>query len=79
MEVTEHHVARAALRKFHQQFQVAHWGTSVGFWELDVPTGELTWWNEWYAAMELDPCSGGPGTSGWRDRVHPDDLSTLLS
>lgn len=55
-------------------FEHALWGTHVGFWEIDVTRDCLYWWNDWCAAVDIDPCAGPLYRRRWLQRVHPDDL-----
>ncbi len=47
-----------ALERSESRFAHAVWGTSVGFWDHDIATDTVHWWNDWCASVDLDPCEG---------------------
>ena len=55
-------------------FAHAAWGTSVGFWDHDIASDVVHWWNDWCATVGLDPCVGDNHSHRWDADVHPDDL-----
>jgi PAS domain S-box-containing protein len=71
--VDERHRAVYALERSESRFAHAVWGTSVGFWDVDVGTGAVHWWNDWCATVDLDPCEGADHALRWTAYVHPGD------
>ena len=67
-------VPEFALERNESRFAHALWGTSVGFWDHDIATDVVHWWNDWCATVDLDPCEGGDHSRRWDAVVHPDDL-----
>jgi PAS domain S-box-containing protein len=55
------------------RFANAVLGTSVGFWDIEVGTDAVHWWNDWCATVDLDPCEGVHHALRWSEDVHPDD------
>jgi PAS domain S-box-containing protein len=75
LDVDERHKSAHALARSEFRFALAVWGTSVGFWDHDLATDTVHWWNDWCANVDLDPCDGGPSHSvRWDENVHPEDL-----
>jgi PAS domain S-box-containing protein len=73
----ERHKSARALERSESRFAHAVWGASVGFWDHDLTTDTVHWWNDWCTNFDLDPCDDGPYSS-YRDlSVHPDDLVTF--
>ncbi len=74
LDVDERHKSARALEHSESRFAHAVWGTSVGFWDHDLATDTVHWWNDWCASVDLDPCDGPDHSARWDLRVHPDDL-----
>ncbi len=49
----------------------------MGRWELDIPSGELTWSPGIYAILEKDPASFTATYDQFLQLVHPDDRSSV--
>jgi PAS domain S-box-containing protein len=77
--VDERHRTAQALARSESKFQLAVWGTQVGFWDVNAVTDEVHWWNDWCASVDLDPCEGRGHLVRWNERIHPDDLPFTLS
>ena len=79
LNVDERHRTAEALAQSESRFQLAVWGTQVGFWDVNAATDEMLWWNDWCATMDLDPCEGSRHLQRWNARIHPDDLPFTMS
>jgi PAS domain S-box-containing protein len=79
LNVDERHHTAEALEQSESRFQLAVWGTQVGFWNINAATDEMRWWNDWCANMDLDPCEGFGHLQRWNARIHPDDLPFTMS
>ena len=77
--VDERHHATEALRQSESRLQLAVWATQIGFWDVNVATSEMHWWNDWCAAMDLDPCEGPGHLRRWNARIHPEDVPLTMS
>jgi PAS domain S-box-containing protein len=77
LDVDERHKSAHALEHSESRFAHAVWGTSVGFWDQDLATDTVHWWNDWCAGVDLDPCDGPNHSARWDRYVHPDDLLNL--
>jgi PAS domain S-box-containing protein len=76
----ERHRAAHALERSESRFELAVSGSDFGFWEIDVETDAVHWWNDWCAEYDIDAGPGlAPRSSQWVDRVHPEDLPQLAS
>jgi PAS domain S-box-containing protein len=73
LDVSERHNAARALARSESRFAHAVWGTSVGFWDVEVATDTLHWWNDWCTSVGLDPCEGDWHSLRWSAAVYPDD------
>ena len=62
-----------ALAHSESKFELAVWGTQVGFWDINTVTDEVHWWNDWCASIDLEPCEGPNHRARWNERIHPDD------
>jgi PAS domain S-box-containing protein len=74
LDVDERHKSAHALEHSESRFAHAVWGTSVGFWDHDLATDTVHWWNDWCASVDIDPCDGAGHSVRWDVNVHPDDL-----
>ena len=77
LDADERHKSAHALERSESRFAHAVWGTSVGFWDHDLATGTVHWWNDWCASVDLDPCDGPDHSVRWDRYVHPDDLANF--
>jgi PAS domain S-box-containing protein len=77
--VDEHHRAAQALARSESRFELAVWGTHVGFWDVNAVTDEMHWWNDWCASIDVHPCEGLEHSLRWNEQIHPDDLPFALS
>lgn len=69
--------ARRAEEKSRERFELLGNTTSDAVWDWDAESGTL-WKNTAYEALAGPTPEGLTAFEAWRDRVHPDDLATLL-
>jgi PAS domain S-box-containing protein len=74
LDADERHKSARALECSESRFAHAVWGASVGFWDHDLATDTVHWWNDWCASVDLNPCDDGPYSAHRDVNVHPDDL-----
>jgi len=79
MYVDERHRTAQALARSESRFELALWGTQVGFWDVNAVTDEMHWWNDWCASINVDPCEGREHSLRWNEQIHPDDLAFAMS
>jgi PAS domain S-box-containing protein len=77
LDVNERHNSARALARSESRFAHAVWGTSVGFWDHEIETDSVYWWNDWCAGVDLDPCGGPRHSDRWNGRIHPDDFPSF--
>src|SRR3984893_11314442 len=53
LDVDERHKSASALERSESRFAHAVWGASVGFWDHDLTTDSVHWWNDWCADADL--------------------------
>jgi PAS domain S-box-containing protein len=73
------HRTAQALARSESRFELALWGTQVGFWDVNVVTDEIHWWNDWCANINVDPCEGPEHSPRWNEQIHPDDFPLTMS
>src|SRR5262245_41801438 len=49
----------------------------VGSWELDLASGRLTWSDQMFRILGLEPRSIDPTVDGYFSMVHPEDRSRI--
>jgi len=64
-----------AIEQGRSRLDLATQRTDFGFWDVEVETDELTWWNDWCLQRDIDPCSGAGHGARWDATIHPDDLT----
>ena len=77
-DVDERRHATEALLLSESRLQLAVWATQIGFWDVNVAADEMHWWNDWCAAMDLDPCEGAGHLQRWNARIHPEDIASTM-
>lgn len=76
----ECHHTEQALTHSELKFELAVWGTQVGFWDINTVADECHWWTDWCASIDLDPCDGPDHRARWNERIHPtDNFASTLS
>jgi PAS domain S-box-containing protein len=63
-----------ALQKSEEQRRLAIDLNHIGCWDFDIATSAVTWNENHFKLLGLDPNKIEGRYSTWRDRVHPDDL-----
>ena len=76
VDVTEQTKAKLALEASRRRLAEAQRIAHVGSFELDLDSGEMTWSEEHYRILGLDP-SLEPSTDLMVSLVHPDDLARV--
>jgi PAS domain S-box-containing protein len=69
----EHDAAVRAVEQREERLRQALNAAGAGAWEWDVQTDEVSWSDENYYLLGLDPSVGPAGYQRWFERVHPDD------
>lgn len=74
-DITERKQYENALTRSEAQLAEAQAVARIGSWEYDVETWQLTWSNEMFQLLGLDPERGTPDYEKMFVRYHPDDVS----
>jgi diguanylate cyclase (GGDEF)-like protein/PAS domain S-box-containing protein len=69
--------ALATLERAEASLRRAQQVGKVGSWERDLASNELTWSEETYRIIGVDPASFTPTVDSLFERVHPDDVPLL--
>jgi PAS domain S-box-containing protein len=64
---------RASIELLRRSQEIAH----IGSWELDVGRGIVTWSDEVYRILGLDPQQIDPTNDTFFEAIHPDDRSNV--
>ena len=73
LDLTEYGAAEVTVRETERRLVAAQRLTGLALWELDVPTGRLTWSDEMFALLGLTPGEVKPDLDFWLQQVHPQD------
>ncbi len=66
------------LRQSREHLALAQRVARIGSGEADLPSGKLTWTDEWFAILGLDPATVEPSDEVFFNAVHPDDRAQVL-
>jgi PAS domain S-box-containing protein len=69
--------AYQALETAHDQLREAQRIAHLGFWELDMVSGELNWSEEIYRMFAIKPGGFRPSYQAFIDRIHPEDRAAV--
>ena len=75
--MVERQQAEEILRQSEARLAEAQRLAHVGNWELDPASGTLTWSDEIYEILELDPACCGPSREARVEAIHPEDRVLL--
>ena len=75
-DITERRAEQRALETSQHRLAVAQRTAQLGSFELDLLTGELTWSEEYYRILGLDPALP-PSVELFNSMVHPDDAAIV--
>ncbi|MEG3924993.1 MULTISPECIES: PAS domain S-box protein [unclassified Microcoleus] len=73
-DITDRKVAETAIRDSQRQLKEAQRLAHVGNWELDAPTGTITWSEELFRIFGLEPAESAPNLAQQIALIHPEDL-----
>ncbi|MXQ14495.1 PAS domain-containing protein [Microvirga makkahensis] len=68
----------AALRLSEERLSLAQRAAGIGVYDWDMITGKIVWTAEQEHLFGLEPGTFKGDISGWRERVHPEDLPPVL-
>jgi len=71
--------AEAALREIQQRFEIVAGATNDAVWDWDLRTDEI-WWSEGFEKLFGHPWDRvGKSIVSWTSRIHPDDITRVLT
>lgn len=76
-DITERKRAEDALQNREERLRQALVAAEAGAWEWNIATGEVSWSDENYRVLGLDPSVGPPSYQMWFNAVHPDDREAV--
>lgn len=71
--ITERKQAEEALRKAHEQLELAQSAAGCGVWDWNVTTGHIEWSPELFRLFGLDSTQDLAGFESWSSILHPED------
>lgn len=78
VDVTERHRAEAELRRRKATLAEALEIAQLGYWEWDLETEYVSWSNEMFAMLGVEPSAIEPSLEAFCEFVHPDDLDFVM-
>lgn len=76
-DVNDRKNMEAALRRSEEQRRLALDLSRLGFWDLHLPTGELTWNDNHFTLLGLSPTASPPRYEIWTQCIHPEDVENV--
>ncbi len=70
----ERHEAEEAVRRSEARLVEAQRVAHIGSWEFDITTGKITWSEEMFRLIGIDPSAGEPSVEELMTHYHPDDV-----
>jgi signal transduction histidine kinase len=77
--VTDEKKRADSLQRVQEKLSLAQKASQAGFWDWDLPSGEIEWTDEMFAVLGLDPCMSSASFDTWRNAVHPEDREVAES
>ena len=75
--ITERKRAEEGLRKSENRLHLALRAAKMATWDWHIPTGEMTWDDEFYRMLGYVVGAVRPSYGTWTSRVHADDRKTI--
>ena len=78
VDVTERHLAQAALKRSEETYARAEAIAHIGSWDWDIVSGGLRWTDEIYRIFGQAPQAFGATYQAFLDTVHPADRQRVI-
>lgn len=78
-DITERKRMETTLRENRDRLAKAEHIAKVGSWELHIPTGKLTWSDEMYALLDLDPALAIPSKELFLSFLPADEYADIVA
>lgn len=72
-DINDRKLFEAALLESEEQRRLALDLTHIGFWDWQIPTGQLIWNENHFTLLGLPSNNPKPRYEDWRDCIHPED------
>jgi PAS domain S-box-containing protein len=72
-DITARKRAEESIRESRRQLAEAQKLAQLGSWQWILETGEVSWSEELYRILGMDPATDSPSYSSFFERVHPDE------
>ncbi|XHX75926.1 MAG: PAS domain S-box protein [Stenomitos frigidus ULC029] len=76
-DVNDRKSIEAALRQSEEQRRLALDLTHIGFWDLHIPSDDLTWNENHFTLLGMPVGLAAPQYENWRDRIYPEDVKRV--
>src|ERR1051326_7487007 len=77
-DITQRKESEEALVRNQEALRLAHKVARGGTWQWDLRTNGVTWSQEYYELLQLDPQEVRASFDEWSGRVHSEDLPNVL-
>lgn len=71
--------ASSAIKDREERLKLVLEASTDGYWDWDIPTGEVTFSSHWAELLGLGPGEFIPHISSWENLLHPDDSQATLT
>lgn len=76
-DITARKLAEERSLRHQKRLGLAMDAAKVGFWEMDLTTGSVTYDDRWRAILGLDRESAPDEYETWSSRIHPEDMERV--
>ncbi|WP_295436113.1 PAS domain S-box protein [uncultured Thiodictyon sp.] len=74
-DITDRKQQEIALREANARLALAQRAAHAGVWDWDIVSGKLSWSDEFFHLLDLDPATTPASFDTWRSALHPADLA----
>ncbi|MDF0553476.1 PAS domain S-box protein [Kamptonema sp. UHCC 0994] len=76
-DITDRKRAEAALAKSEEQLRLTFDFTHIGTWDWNVDTNEVTWNDNHFRLLGIEPQQASDPYQLWRKAIHPEDIDRI--
>ena len=74
-DITVRKQQEIALREANARLALAQRAAHAGVWDWDIVSGKVSWSDEFFQLLDLDPATTPASFDTWRSALHPADLA----